>query len=83
MERNPYSKSFKISGGTTPASESKKCLELSDHVRDFMRRYVPLKIYGGKETMCAEAMAAKWRKMKNKSLVRLPPDEGTLQHHLN
>ena len=59
------------------------CLELSGDVRDDMRRFVLLKIYGGKETNCAEAKAAKWRKMKKKSLARLPPDEDTLHHHLD
>ena len=59
------------------------CLELSDDVRDNMRRFVLLKIYGVKETNCAEARAAKWRKMKKKSLARLPPDEDTLHHHLD
>ena len=57
-------------------------LELSDDVRDDMRRLVLLKIYGGKETN-SEARAAKWRKMRKKSLARLPPDENTLHHHLD
>ena len=59
------------------------CLELSDDVRDDMRQFVLLKIYGGKETNCAEARAAIWRKMKKKSLVPLPPDEDILHHHLD
>ena len=42
-----------------------------------------LKIYGGKETTCAEARAAKWRKMKKKRLARRPPDKGTLHHYLD
>ena len=41
-----------------------KCLELSDNVRDDIRLFVLLKIYGGKETMCSEARAAKWRRRK-------------------
>ena len=59
------------------------CLELSDDLRDDMRRFVLSKIHGGKETNCAEARAAKWRKMKKKSLARLPSDEDTLHHHLD
>ena len=47
-----------------------------------MRRFLLLKIYGGKKTNCAEARAAKWRKMKKKSLACLPPDGDTL-HHLD
>ena len=47
----------------------KKCVfelsdELSDGFRDDMRRFVLLKIYEGKETTCAEARPANWRKMK-------------------
>ena len=41
-----------------------ECLELSDGFRDDMRRFVLLKIYEGKETTCAEARPANWRKMK-------------------
>ena len=36
-----------------------ECLELSDAVRDDMRRFVLLKIYGGEETNSAETRAAK------------------------
>ena len=60
-----------------------KCLKLSDNVRDDIRLFVLLKIYGGKETTCTEARAAKWRKKKKKSLVGLPPDEDTSHHHLD
>ena len=59
------------------------CLELSDDVRDDMRRFVLLKIYRVKETNCAEARAVKWRKMMKKSLARPRPDEDTLHHHLD
>ena len=58
-------------------------LELSDNVGDNTRRFMLLKIYGGKETMCTEERAAKWRKTKKKIYVRLPPDEDTLHHHLD
>ena len=43
-------------------------LGLFHDVRDDMRRFALLKIYGGKETKCAEARAAKWRKMYKKRL---------------
>ena len=59
------------------------CLELPDDVKDDIKPFVLLKIYGGKETNCAEARAAKWRKMKKKSLAHLPSDEDTLHHHLD
>ena len=59
------------------------CLELSDVVRDDMRRFALLKIYGGKENNYVEARAAKWRKMKKKGFTRPPPDEDTLHHHLD
>ena len=58
-------------------------LELSDNVGDNMRRFMLLKIYGGKETTCTERRAPKWRKTKKKIYVRLPPDEDTLHHHLD
>ena len=58
-------------------------LELSDNVGDNMRRFMLLKIYGGKETTCTEGRAPKWRKTKKKIYVRLPPDEDTLHHHLD
>ena len=37
----------------------------------------------GNETMCAEARAANWRKMKMKRFSCLPPNEDTLLHHLD
>ena len=57
-------------------------LELSDEVRNNMRKFVITKIYGEKATSCSDARASRWRKMKKKSLGRLPPDEDTLDHHL-
>ena len=47
-----------------------------------MRRFVLMRIYGGKETMCAEATAAKWRKKEKKSLIHLPPDEDILRLYI-
>ena len=49
----------------------RESLKFSDDVRDDLRRFVLLKISGGKETNYTEAKGAKIRKMKKKSLVRL------------
>ena len=48
---------------------------------DDMKWFVLLEIYGENETNCAEARAAKWRKMKKKSLAHLRLDEDTLHHY--
>ena len=58
-------------------------LELTDDTRNDMRKFVLLKIYGEKAHTCREARAEKWRKMKKKSLSRLPPDEDTLRQHFD
>ena len=58
-------------------------LDLTEEVKADMRKFVLTKIYGIKAATCREARAAKWRKMKKKSLSRLPPDEDTLHHHLD
>ena len=49
----------------------RESLKFSDDVRDDLRRFVLLKICRGKETNYTEAKAAKIRKMKKKSLVRV------------
>ena len=49
----------------------RESLKFSDDVRDDVRRFVLLIICRGKETNYTEAKAAKIRKMKKKSLVRL------------
>ena len=49
----------------------RESLKFSDDVRDDLRRFVLLKISGGKETNYTEAKGEKIRKMKKKSLVRL------------
>ncbi|MCG8430912.1 MAG: hypothetical protein MJA29_07055 [Candidatus Omnitrophica bacterium] len=54
-------------------------LDLEDDVREDMKTFVVCKIYGEKEK---NARAAKWRRMKRKSTARLPPDEDSLNHHL-
>lgn len=39
-------------------------------------------IYGDKKSSTmAEARAAKWKRMKNKSFIRLPPDADSLRQH--
>ena len=48
-----------------------------------MRQFMPLKMYGRKETTYTEKRATKWRKMKKKSHGCLPPDEECLYHYLD
>ena len=57
-------------------------LELPDNVRDNLHKFALTQIYGEKATTCSEARTSKWRKMKKKSLACLPPDQDTLDHHL-
>ena len=58
-------------------------LELDDNVRDQMKKFVLTYIYGGSgDVTCGQARASKWNKLKSKSLVRLPPDADSLNHHI-
>ena len=58
-------------------------LELDDKVRDQMKKFVLTYIYGGSgDVTCGQARASKWNKLKSKSLVRLPPDADSLNHHI-
>ena len=56
-------------------------LYLQDDTRQDMREFVLTKIYGG-ET-CGQVRASKWRKQKKKRMILLPPDEDSLNHHLD
>ena len=58
-------------------------LTLEDSVRLNMKRFVLWKMYGENTDSCAKARASKWKKLKKKSMTRLPPDEDTLNHHLD
>ena len=76
-------KASKRSGGTTPASESWRLFRVVWWCERWYETICDFENIWGKETNCAEARAAKWRKMKKKSLACLPPDEDTLYHHLD
>lgn len=58
-------------------------LKLEDNVRDDMKTFVLSKIYAeGIGVTCGQARASKWNKMKKKSMIRLPPDDDSLNLHL-
>ena len=48
-----------------------------------MREFVISKVFEGNQNSCGKARAAKWKRMtKRKNTARLPPDEDSLNHHL-
>ena len=58
-------------------------LELRDEVKATMKTFVLSKNYNEDTGVtCGQARASWWDKMKKKSTVRLPPDDDTLNHHL-
>ena len=71
-------------------SETKECLEdfgktlvLSEKVINDLIMFVIRFIYNDKKSKTlAESRVALWKKMKRKSMQRLPPDEDTLRLHL-
>ena len=56
-------------------------LVLESHVRENMKKFVLSILYGLNSELCSEARACKWKKMKKKSMARLPSDDDTLNHH--
>ena len=59
------------------------CLKLVDEVRDDMRTFILSKLYSsGADVTCGQARASKWHKLKKKSTLRLPPDEDSLDLHV-
>ena len=59
-------------------------IDLKDSIRADMKTFVLSYIYGesGNAT-CKQARASKWQKMKKKkSSIRLPPDDDSLNHHV-
>ena len=56
-------------------------LPLEKEVKQKMKKFVLSVIYGETSDSCASARASKWRKMKKKSMARLPPDDDTLDNH--
>lgn len=58
-------------------------LELRDEVKSAMKTFVLYEIYSENAGVtCGQARASRWHKMKKKCTVRLPPDDDTLNHHL-
>lgn len=57
-------------------------LDLEEEVVEELFAFTRQVIYGDKKSSTmAEARAAKWRSMKNKSFIRLPPDADSLRQH--
>jgi len=58
-------------------------LELVNETKADMKAFVISKIYGQNEDVtCGQARASKWHKLKKKSMIRLPPDDDSLDLHL-
>ena len=58
--------------------------ECREEVKTDMKSFVLSKMYSANfGSTCAEARATKWRTMKKKNTVRLPPDDDSLNHHLD
>ena len=56
-----------------------RCGESHDLEEDVVEQYTQNVTYGdNKSSTIAEARAAKWKKLKNKSFIRLPPDADSL-----
>ena len=57
-------------------------LDLGEKVEEELFKFTRHVIYGDKNSRTmAEARAAKWKTMKSKSFIRLPPDADSLHHH--
>ena len=58
-------------------------LELDDVVRADMKAFVLAKVYGeSTDFTCGQARASKWHKLKKKCTIRLPPDDNSLNLHV-
>lgn len=58
-------------------------LELEDKVRADMKAFVLSIIYGeSADVTCGQARASKWHKLKKKCMIRLPPDDDSLNLHI-
>jgi hypothetical protein len=57
--------------------------ELEDEVRADMKTFVLSNIYAeSADVTCGQARAFKWHKLKKKSTIRLPPDDDSLDLHV-
>ena len=58
-------------------------LELKHDVRADMKAFVLSVIYAeSADVSCGQARVSKWHKLKNKSTIRLPPDDDSLNLHM-
>ena len=58
-------------------------LELEDEVRADMKAFVLSYVYGeNADVTCGQARASKWHKLKKKRMIRLPPDDNSLDLHV-
>ena len=58
-------------------------LPLTDDVLDDLKSHVIRYVYGDVQSSSLSlARAAKWKKQKKKSLIRLPPDDDSLRQHI-
>lgn len=58
-------------------------IDLEDSIRADMKTFVLSCIYGeSADATCGQARASKWQKMKKKSMIRLPPDDDSLNPHV-
>ena len=56
---------------------------LDDKVRKYMTVLVLSHVYAeSADVTCAQARASKWHKLKKKSMIRLPPDDDSLDLHV-
>ena len=76
-----FDKLMKDSEGQELLHEVGDSLILDENTRQDMKKFILCKVYGEHVDTCGKARASKWRKMKKKSMARLPPDEDTLNHH--
>ena len=65
------------------SSNCGESLPLTDDVLDDLKSYVTRYVYGDVQSSSLSlARAAKWKKQKKKSLIRLPPDDDSLRQHI-
>ena len=58
-------------------------IDLEDSIRADMKTFVLSCIYAeSADATCGQARASKWQKMKKKSTIRLPPDDDSLNPHV-
>ncbi|KAJ8333974.1 hypothetical protein SKAU_G00412930 [Synaphobranchus kaupii] len=77
--------SQQLPGGEEAQQKLLRCgdsLDPEEEVVEELFEFTRHVIYGDKKSITmAEARAAKWKRMKNKSFIRLPPDADSLRQH--